>query len=148
MYPKPGKTVIKAWARLMRAQQAVLARVESDLKAAGLPPLGWYDVLLELSRAEGGRLRQFEVGSRVLLSKFNVSRLLDRLEQEGLVRRQACAEDRRGAHVAITRAGRELQKKMWPVYERAIARHFARHYTEQQAGQLAELLRPLIPDRP
>ena len=147
MYAKPSKTIIKAWARLVRAQQAVLARVEADLKAAGLPPLGWYDVLLELSRADAGRLRQFEIGRRVLLSKFNVSRLLDRLEQENLVRRQSCKEDRRGAEVLITREGRALQKRMWPVYERAIAQQFARHYSEKEAEQLADLLRRLIPER-
>lgn len=147
MLPKPGKTAIKAWARLMRAQQAVLGRVEADLKAAGLPPLGWYDVLLELARTDDGRLRQFEIGERVLLSKFNVSRLLDRLEAEGLVKRQSCKEDRRGADVVITRAGRELQKKMWPVYEGAIAQHFARRYTDKEAEQLGELLRRLLPER-
>jgi len=148
MERKPTKTMIKAWVRLMRAQQAVLARVERELKDAGLPPLGWYDVLLELSRADEGRLRQFEIGERVLLSKFNLSRLLDRLEDEGLVKRESCAEDRRGANVVITRAGRELQKRMWPVYEQAIAKHFARHYSEEQAAALAELLRPLVPERP
>jgi len=133
-------TAIAAWARLMRAQQRLLERVEADLKQAQLPPLGWYDVLLELNRAEAGRLRQFELGDKVLLSKHNVSRLLDRLEAEGLVERRACEEDRRGAHVAITRAGKALLRKMWPVYERAIARHFAGRLSEAEAKQVAELM--------
>lgn len=133
-------TAITAWVRLLRAQQLLLERVEADLKRAELPPLAWYDVLLELSRTAEGRLRQFELGEKVLLSKHNLSRLLDRLETEGLVERQACAEDRRGAHVAITRAGKALQKKMWPVYARAIARHFADRLSGHEAQQLAELL--------
>jgi len=135
-----SEDVIKAWARLMRAQQMLLERVEGDLKRAGLPPLGWYDVLLELSRRDTGRLRQFELGDKVLLSKHNLSRLLDRLENEQLISRQACEEDRRGAHVVITRQGRTLLKKMWPVYERAIGEHFGRLLSGQEAMVLANLM--------
>jgi DNA-binding MarR family transcriptional regulator len=138
-------TTITAWARLMRAQQALLERVEANLKAAELPPLGWYDVLIELSRADGGKLRQFEIGDKVLLSKYNVSRLLDRLEDEHLVERLSCPEDKRGAHVAITKEGKALLKKMWPVYERAIGEHFRRHLSESEVGVLAELMERLIP---
>lgn len=144
MNRKPSDTAVTAWARLLRAQQALLERVEADLKAEGLPPLSWYDVLLELNRVEGGRLRQFEIGEKVLLSKYNLSRLLDRLEEEGLVKRQPCKEDGRGAMVAITAAGRELKKKMWPVYERAIEQHFARHLSEPEADKLAQLMARLI----
>ncbi len=65
----------------MRPQQAVLAAVEADLKAAGFPPLGWYDVLLELSRAADGGLRPFALEQELLLAQYNLSRLLDRLER-------------------------------------------------------------------
>src|SRR5580765_722322 len=122
-----SEIAVTAWARLLRAQQVLLERVQADLKTAELPPLEWYDVLLELKRVENGRLRQFELGEKVLLSKYNLSRLLDRLERAGLVKRQANKEDARGTDVTITAAGRALQKKMWPAYQKAIARHFARH---------------------
>ena len=135
---------VTAWARLLRTQQVLLERVEADLKAAGLPPLGWYDVLLELKREESGRLRQFELGEKVLLSKYNLSRLLDRLEDAGLVKRQPCKEDARGADVTITAAGRAVQKKMWPVYQQAIARHFARHLSPREVEHMAELMARLI----
>lgn len=144
MSRKVSETAIKAWAGLMRAQQQLLERVEADLKHAGLPPLGWYDVLLELHRRSDGRLRQFELGEKVLLSKYNLSRLLDRLEQEGLARREVCREDRRGAYVLITREGRALCRKIWPVYEQAIARHFVRHLSEGEAERLAEMMQRLV----
>jgi DNA-binding MarR family transcriptional regulator len=144
MSRKPSEAAVTAWARLLRAQQVLLERVEADLKAAGLPPLGWYDVLLELNRVSEGRLRQFELCEKVLLSKYNLSRLLDRLEQEGLVKRQPCKEDGRGAVVTITAAGKALQKKMWPVYEQSIERHFARHLSAPEAQQLAELMRRVM----
>ena len=141
---KPSDTAVTAWAGLIRAQQVLLERVEADLKAAGLPPLGWYDVLIELRRTENARLRQYELGDKVLLSKHNLSRLLDRLEEEKLVKRQPCKEDGRGAVVTITASGKALQKKMWPVYERAIERYFAQHLSKSQAEQLAELMRRLV----
>ncbi len=141
---KPSDTAVTAWAGLIRAQQVLLERVEADLKAAGLPPLGWYDVLIELGRTENARLRQYELGDKVLLSKHNLSRLLDRLEEEKLVKRQPCKEDGRGAVVTITASGKALQKKMWPVYERAIERYFAQHLSKSQAEQLAELMRRLV----
>ena len=144
MVSKVSESVVKAWGRLMRAQRSLLERVEGDLKRAGLPPLSWYDVLLELNRMEEGRLRQFEIGGKVLLSKHNLSRLLDRLEDEGMVKRQSCKEDRRGAHVVITRAGRALLKRMWPVYEHAIAEYFGRLLSEEEAERLASLMRRFV----
>jgi DNA-binding MarR family transcriptional regulator len=141
--PLPEETVT-AWARLIRTQRVLLERVEADLKAAGLPPLGWYDVLLEVNRPAGGRIRQYEIGEQVLLSKYNVSRLIDRLEAERLVRRTACEEDGRGSVVEITPAGKALLRRMWPVYARAIERHFARRLTETDTGKLAELMAKLL----
>ncbi len=140
MHAKPSEIAVTAWARLLRAHQMVLERIETELKAAKLPPLAWYDVLLELKRVDSGRLRQFELGEKVLLSKYNLSRLLDRLEKEGLVKRETCDEDGRGAMVSITAAGRALQKKVWPIYERAIGKYFARHLSDADAEQLTTLL--------
>jgi len=138
--PKLDEISITAWARLVRAQQVLLERVEADLKQGGLPLLRWYDVLLELHRAGSSGLRQFEIGAAVLLSKYNVSRLLDRLEKEKLLERYVCEEDGRGARVQITDAGRDLVKRMWPVYSAAITEHFAQHFTKTELKQLAMLL--------
>src|SRR5262245_5247449 len=107
----PSDAVIRAWTRLIRAQQAALVAVESDLKAAGFPPLAWYDALLELSRADAG-LRPFALEQELLLAQYNLSRLLDRLEQGGYVERRSCPEDGRGQIVAITASGRALIKRM------------------------------------
>jgi DNA-binding MarR family transcriptional regulator len=140
MEPVLDETTLTAWARLLRAQQVLLERVEAELKKAGLPPLRWYDVLLELHRAGSNGLRQFEIGAAVLLSKHNVSRLLDRLEKEKLLERYVCEEDGRGARVQITTAGRELLRRMWPVYGGAITEYFAQHFSKTELKQLAALL--------
>jgi DNA-binding MarR family transcriptional regulator len=135
----PSDAVIRAWTRLVRAQQTVLAAVEAELKAAGFPPLAWYDVLLELSRADAG-LRPFALEQALLLAQYNLSRLLDRLEKAGYVARRTCAEDGRGQIVAITPSGRALIKRMWPTYRAAIARHLGAKLSEDEAARLASLL--------
>jgi len=68
--PAPTPEAISAWARLVRVQQALLASVEAELKHAGLPPLAWYDALLELSRAPEGRLRPTDLEKSMLLPQY------------------------------------------------------------------------------
>src|SRR3954464_6426255 len=123
MARNPSDPVTKAWVRLIRAREIVLGAIERDLKAEALPPLAWYDILLELSRADRGRLRPFEIERETLLAQYNLSRLLDRLEKEGLVAREACTDDGRGQWVAITEKGRSLQARTWKVYAKAIQKH-------------------------
>src|SRR5438034_9705857 len=116
MKRKPSNEVTAAWIRLMRVQGRVLDCVEQDLKKAGFPPLAWYDALLELARAPRGELRPVELERHMLLPQYSTSRLVDRLAEAGLVERKTCPVDGRGQFVAITQAGRNLQKKMWDAY--------------------------------
>jgi len=139
----PSEEAVTAWARLVRAQQTVLGRIEAALKAAGLPPLSWYDVLLELGRAEDGRLRPLELERRTLLAQYNASRLIDRMEKAGLVERLPHPEDGRGQLVAITPEGRVLQKRMWKVYGPAIVAHVGDKLSRAEASELARLLKKL-----
>jgi DNA-binding MarR family transcriptional regulator len=145
MARNPSDAVVHAWTRLVRAQATALAAVEADLKAAGFPPLAWYDVLLELSRQDG--LRPFDIEERVLLAQYNLSRLLDRLQSAGYVERRPCPKDGRGQIVLITASGRELQKRMWPTYQAAIARHVGEKLSDIDAETLARLLAKLTSKR-
>src|SRR5882762_6774149 len=140
---RPTEAAIQAWARLIRVEQTLLGRVEDDLKSAGLPPLVWYDVLLELVREPEGRLRHRDLHRRMLLAKYNLSRLLDRLEAEGLVSREPIEEDARGEYLCLTSKGRELQRRMWPVYRKAIAMHFAHRLSATDIDDLLRVLRKL-----
>ena len=147
MAVKPSQAVERAWARLIKAQRTALGRVEGALKAAGLPPLAWYDALLELERAGAPGLRPFELERTMLLEQYNLSRLLDRMERAGYVERRAYAQDGRGQLVAITNAGKAMRRRIWPVYAAAIEEAFGRHLTEQQAKSLDALLGALIAKR-
>jgi DNA-binding MarR family transcriptional regulator len=144
MSRNPSDAVVNAWARLIRARETVVAAVERDLKSAGLPPLASYDVLLELSRAKAGRLRPFEIEKETLLAQYNLSRLLDRLEKEGLIRREPCEDDARGQWVVITEKGRATQARTWKVYGRSIQQHMGEKLDERSAAALAALLGRLI----
>jgi DNA-binding MarR family transcriptional regulator len=118
----------------------LLDRIEEDLKSAGLPPLVWYDVLLELVREPADRLRHRDLHRRMLLAKYNLSRLLDRMEADGLIRRQPVDDDARGEYVRVTTRGRDMQKRMWPVYRRAIAKHFSSRLSLDDVDQLLRIL--------
>ena len=144
MSETPSKTVIRVWARLMRAQQLALASVERELKAAGLPSLVWYDVLLEVERAGGEGLRPFELERAMLLAQYSLSRLIDRIERAGLVERRACEDDGRGQLVAITEHGKAIRLKMWPVYAQAIEATVGKRLSAKQAKALDGLLGFLI----
>lgn len=134
----------RAWAGLLTAHAVLIERIQAALTAAELPSLDWYDVLWELEKAAEGRLRMSELARRVVLSRPNLSRLADRLENAGLIERRDCPEDRRGYDLVLTRAGRALRRKMWPVYEAEIDKLFSRHVNAEEARCLAEVLSRVI----
>ncbi|MBX9844103.1 MAG: MarR family winged helix-turn-helix transcriptional regulator [Xanthobacteraceae bacterium] len=140
MSRKPSQEATSAWARLVRVQQGLLASVESDLKKAGFPPLAWYDALLELSRSQHGALRPVELEKQMLLPQYSTSRLIERLVEAGLAERRVCPVDGRGQFVAITQAGRTMQKKMWEAYSAAIERHVGSKLSNKEAATLCDLL--------
>lgn len=143
MSGRPSKTVVQAWARLTRAQRQALASIERALKAAKLPPLAWYDVLLELERA-GGSLRPAELEREMLQAQYNLSRLIDRMEQAGYVERRALKVDRRGQAIAITAAGKRVRRRMWSVYGPAIDAAIGAKLSPKKVEMLARLLGALV----
>jgi DNA-binding MarR family transcriptional regulator len=136
----PSDSAVRAWVRLERAHRAAQSAVEARLKKAGLPPLAWYDALLELERAGAAGLRPFELQKEMLFAQYNLSRLVDRLEAAGCVARSASEADARGQILTITKAGRALRRQMWPVYATAIEDAVGRRLSEAEAGMLGDLL--------
>lgn len=140
----PQEPVPSPWPAFLTAHAVLVGKVEERLKQAGLPELSWYDVLWALERSGPGRLRMHELADAVVISRSNLTRLVDRLEAERLVARERCLDDRRSAFAVLTPAGRRLRRRMWPVYAAAIEELFDRHLlpAERQAlsGMLARLL--------
>lgn len=145
MTTKLTPAVVDAWAGLVRAEKAISDRIEERLKAAGLPPLDWYHVLHEIDRSPKGMMRQSGVQNRTQIAQYNVCRLVDRLEGEGLVERHQCQIDGRNNVVVITAKGRALRRTMWPVYAAAIEEQFGARLSPAEAEQLALLLTKVAP---
>ena len=116
---------IAAFAALLRAHAALIRRLDDELVAEGGMSLGWYDVLLTLSRAEGRRLRMQDLSDAVVLSRSRVSRIVDELVRVGYVAREPCAADRRVVYASITREGRRALRRARTVNVRSIEDHFA-----------------------
>lgn len=112
------------------------ARIMPAVAAAGLSPTD-FDALLRLARSPGQRLRMTDLATQTALSTSGVTRVVDRLENRGLVRRESCASDRRGAFAALTEAGRELMTGVVSAHVRDIDRWFTGLL---DAGQLDALL--------
>ncbi|MGH2584393.1 MAG: MarR family winged helix-turn-helix transcriptional regulator [Dehalococcoidia bacterium] len=129
-----------AWRPFLSTATALLDRIARDMDAAGVLPLGWYDVLVELAQAREGRLRMSELAEAVVLSKSSLSRLVDHLEGAGLLSRQPVPGDRRGAFAVLTDAGRAAVEQAWPVYARSIEQHFARHLRDAETDVLIAAL--------
>src|SRR5512141_1094896 len=136
----PSPPGLRAWALLLATQATLIEKIEAALAAEDLPPLAWYDVLWELEKADGGRMRMHELAHTIVLSRSNLTRLIDRLEGAKLTAREPCPDDRRGAYAVLLPAGREMRRRMWPVYRKQIEALFASHLTGREAEALQTML--------
>jgi DNA-binding MarR family transcriptional regulator len=141
---KLSKVHNHAWRKFLVTHVTLIEQIERDLAQAQLPPLSWYDVLFALSEAPEQRLRLHELAQAVLLSRSNLTRLVDRLEVAGLIQREQCPSDRRGAFAVITDEGFKMLDQMWSVYGQAIEKYFACHLDTNEVKFLVKILNRLI----
>jgi DNA-binding MarR family transcriptional regulator len=98
---------LRAWRGFLRVHAALVKALDADLEAAHDMPLSSYEVLLHLDGAEAGRMRMCTLAESVILSRSGLTRLVDRLERDGLIAREPCEDDARGSYAVLTQAGRE-----------------------------------------
>jgi len=139
---------MRAWTAFLDAQASLLRRLEAELMEKEDMTLAEFDVLIQLGMAPDRRLRMTELSVRVRLSHSGVTRLVDRLVQAGLVKRERCASDRRGTFATLTPVGRARLRRAQPVHLRGIREHFAKRLTSAQLSAVAEALEPLSRDKP
>jgi DNA-binding MarR family transcriptional regulator len=139
--PEVDEEVRATWRAFLTAHALVTRRISRDLNEAGLPDLGWYDLLWALYSQPGRRLRVNELAREVVLSPTATSRFIDRVEAAGHVRREPDPADRRALQIVITDSGVELLRRMWPIYARGIENYFAAHLGRSGARLLAILER-------
>jgi DNA-binding MarR family transcriptional regulator len=130
------RSLIDTTAELRRALGAHLLQ-ESSLSPAD------YQVLLALNEADGRRLRSSELAATIDWERSRLSHHLGRMERRGLIRRDDCATDSRGAEVSLTGDGAGMFRGATGPHMRAIKKHFADALTPEQFEALADILRAL-----
>jgi len=135
-----------AWRGFIEAHARVLARLSDELLAEESLPVTWYDVLVQLSESEGQRLRMQDLADRVLLSQSGLTRLVDRLQQAGLVERVRCAEDGRGMFAQLTPHGLNTLRRAYPTHLRGVREWFADALSAEEAETLARALGRIAAD--
>ena len=149
----PTTNELAIWRVFLECAYALIDILDDELQAGGEMSLRWYDVLVNLEEAEHP-VRMNELAGRILASKSGLTRVIDRMEEAGLVERQRPPDDRRAIEVVITAKGAEALQAARLVHRNGIHEHFARHLSEDDFAALHDVLvnvhdhvRPLRPGR-
>jgi DNA-binding MarR family transcriptional regulator len=142
--PSPDDPRLRAWIAFLQAYAVVTRRLEAELHAERGLSLADYDALVQLAIAEDRRLRMSELADRVVLSRSGVSRLVDRLEADGLVTRRACPTDARGSWAELTPAGLDRLRHAAPVHLRGVDTHFLSPIAEGDRDGLVRALEAVV----
>jgi DNA-binding MarR family transcriptional regulator len=129
-----------AWSALLRVHASLVPTLDGQLMATHGLRLTWYDVLLELNSASDRRLTMGQLSATAVLSRSQVSRVVDELVEIGLVERKANRGDRRSQYAVLTEEGRRRLRAAAPTYLSGIERHFTSRMTAQEAGTVAAAL--------
>lgn len=140
---RPNPTALASWRVFLRAHAVITRRLEAELLEEHDLPLASYDVLVQLVDAPGRRLRMTELASAVLLSRSGLSRLVDRLQREGLVMREPAPEDGRGMYAVLQPAGLERLRHAAPTHLRGVAEHMTGKFSNAELDALRALLERL-----
>jgi DNA-binding MarR family transcriptional regulator len=131
---------VRAWARLLRAYVSTTRRLSAELQAEHGLTINDYEALLVLSRAEEGRLKRVDLARSLMLTPSGITRLLQGLEDAGLVERVSCATDLRVAYAQLTDAGRDKLMAASDGHVAAICALFEQHFTDDEIDSMAEIL--------
>jgi len=137
---RPSPDELAVWRAFLRAHATLIRTLEAELGAADAIPLASYDVLVQLAEATDRRLRMTELADRVLLSRSGLTRLVDRLERAGLVRREPCIDDARGMYAVLTDDGVDQLRSASHVHLAGVVEHFARRFNRQEIFRFGQLL--------
>jgi DNA-binding MarR family transcriptional regulator len=135
---------LEAWSAFLVSHARVTRRLEHELQTEQGMSLADYDVLVQLAMADDRRLRMSELADRLVLSRSGATRLMDRLQAQGLVDRVSCESDRRGQWAILTDAGRERLRAAAPTHLRGVGQHFLDRIPEPELRQLRQTLARIL----
>src|SRR5438477_365304 len=136
---------LAAWRGMLRVHSAIAHELDAELIAAHGLPLSSYEVLLTVADAPDERMRMSEIADSVLLSRSGVTRLVDRLERDGLVERIPCEDDARGQYALLTPAGREAFDAARATHLAGVRRRFLEQFDADELAGLAAYWERLVP---
>lgn len=125
-----------AWRAMLLAHRRVTHELDRDLRTRTDLNLGWYEVLLVLAASGDERLRMNELADKMILSRSATTRLVDRLERDGLVERFVCDSDRRGMEVMLTDEGRAKFLEAGRIHFSGIQDRFGGHLTDEELATI------------
>jgi DNA-binding MarR family transcriptional regulator len=128
---------LRAWRGMLRAHAALTKALDADLEAEHGIPLTSYEVLLHLAAAPEQQMRMSELADSVVLSRSGLTRLVDRMEREGLLARASCPSDARGSFAILTEAGRDKLSAARGTHLAGVRARFLDRLTEQEQEVLA-----------
>jgi DNA-binding MarR family transcriptional regulator len=130
---------LAAWRGMLRVHAQMTRALDAQLASEHGLPLSSYEVLLFLADAPEGRMRMSVLADGVLLSRSGLTRLVDRLEREGLLRRERCEDDARGYFAEITPRGRELFRRARKTHLDGVRELFLSRFSRGELRTLGEL---------
>jgi DNA-binding MarR family transcriptional regulator len=129
----------RAWGGFLRAHARLVHELDEELRTLHNMPLGTFDVLIQLSFADDDRLRMRDLADAVVLSRSGLTRHVDRLVRDGLVRREKCGEDARGSWAVLTPKGRKAIAEATPTHIDGVRRRFLSALDSEDQARLGDL---------
>src|SRR3954447_22641569 len=145
--PAFSEAELDAWRGFLRTHSTLLRELDEELTRRHGLPFSSYDVLVQLDEAEDGRLRMSALAEAVLLSRSGLSRLVTRLEDQGLIERAECTDDARGSFAAITEQGRRRLDEARVTHRAGVRERFLAHLGERDLRNLAKAWERILGER-
>jgi DNA-binding MarR family transcriptional regulator len=136
---------LASWRGFLRVHAALARELDAELTELHGMPLSSYEVLLTVADAPGERMRMSEIADSVLLSRSGVTRLVDRLERDGLVARIPCEDDARGQYAVLTSRGREAFDKARVTHLAGVRTRFLERFDDDELRRMSEFWERLVP---
>ena len=129
---------LAAWRGFMRAHATLVRQLDCELEEAHGLPLVSYDVLARLEKAPDKRMRMRELAEAVRLSRSGLTRLVDRMVRDGLIKRSTCSADARGAYAVLTPKGERGVRAARPLHLDGVRRRFLDHFDHEELAVLTD----------
>lgn len=136
------------WRGFLRAHDHVIRMLDLDLRNEMGMTISEFEVLVQLSLADGERMRMRDLARSTLFSPSGMTRLCERLEDDGMVVREGSADDQRGTDAVLTDRGRERLRAAEPVHARGIKTHFTCFFSADEMERFSALLHAVTTEQP